>query len=254
MQLRAQYQGKELESKVQSMKLDLLNRLIEDRIILREAKASNIQVDESRIKERVNELKKRYSSDMDFQRSLSQQGLTQADIETKIREQFLTYGVIDAKVKSKVVVNPREVTEFYEQNTAKFYTSEGRQLEVIVVDKEDFANQVYKDLKSGSDFNDTAAKFALSVDKINASKDGELNREIEAVVFNLKPSEISRPIKIGDTFYIFKFDNIIPPRQQSLLEVQDKIYTFIFEQKMQEALGTWLNELKKQAYIKILQD
>ncbi len=38
IQLSREYQGRELETKLQSMKLDLLNKLIEDRLILQEAK------------------------------------------------------------------------------------------------------------------------------------------------------------------------------------------------------------------------
>jgi hypothetical protein len=44
------------------------------------------------------------------------------------------------------------------------------------------------------------------------------------------------------------------PRQQNLSECQDKIYTLLFEKKIQERLSKWLGELRKQAYIKISKD
>ncbi len=58
VQLSTQYQGKQLESKIQSMKLDLLDKLIEDRLILQKAKKDNMGIDPDRIKAKINEIKK----------------------------------------------------------------------------------------------------------------------------------------------------------------------------------------------------
>jgi hypothetical protein len=49
-------------------------------------------------------------------------------------------------------------------------------------------------------------------------------------------------------------DKIIPTRQLTLSEAQDRINGFLYGNKMQAALVKWLDELKKQSYIKILQD
>ena len=114
MQLSAQYKGRELEDKIQSLKPDLLDKLVEDRLILGQAQAANIKVDEARVKARIDELRRRYPSERDFQEALAEQGLTQADVESKIRDQMLMYSIIDAKIKSKIVVAPSEVTDFYE--------------------------------------------------------------------------------------------------------------------------------------------
>ena len=82
----------------------------------------------------------------------------------------------------------------------------------------------------------------------------ELRKEIEHTVFNLKIGEISNPVKIDDKYYIFKLNNINPSKQLNLSEVQDKINAFLFDRKFQEELKKWLDELKKESYIKILQN
>jgi len=254
MQLSAQYKGRELEDKIQSLKPDLLDKLVEDRLILGQAQAANIKVDEARVKARIDELRRRYPSERDFQEALAEQGLTQADVESKIRDQMLMYSIIDAKIKSKIVVAPSEVTDFYEQHRDEFQAPEEREFEVMTIDKEDVASAVAKDLKSGQNFKETADKFSLNIDKIAAEKGRDLNKETEDIIFKLAVGEISQPIKIRDIFYIFKLDKIDPPRQQPLSEVQDKISEFLYASKMQEALSNWLDELKKQSYIKILQN
>jgi len=254
VQLATEYKGKQLESKIQSMKSDLLDRLIEDRLILQAAKKNNLNIDENKVKAKIDEIRRRYPQDYGFQDALAKQGLVQADIELRIREQLLMYSIIDAKIRSKIVVNPLEVTDFYNKNIEEFKLSEMRDLEVISIKDENLANEVSNNLKNGQELSDLLKRYSLPINKLSVSKKGELNKDIEDVVFKLKPGEISKLIKIEDTFYIFKLDRIVGSRQQSLSEVQDKIYAYLFDNKMQEELTKWLDELKKNAYIKILSD
>jgi len=254
VQLSTQYQGEQLESKIQSMKLDLLDKLIEDRLILQEAKKDNIKINPERIKARVSEIKKHYGSDSEFQNSLVKQGLVQADLEEKIREQLLMYTVIDIEIRSKIIIKPGEVTDFYQENTGKFILPEQREFESITIDNESLANEVFDNLKSGQNFQEVANKYSLTINKLNCDSGVQLRKDIEEALFKMNIGQISAPVKIENNYYIFKLNNIITPRHQNLSEVQDEIQAMLFNKKMQEALVKWLDELKGRSYIKILQN
>lgn len=253
VQLSTEYKGKQLETKIQSMERDLLDRLVEDRLILQEAGKNNIRIDQGRVKARIEEIKRHYESDREFQDALARQGLVQADIESKIREQLLMYAIIDIKIRSKIIVSPSEVTDFYQENRGKFKLPEEREFESVTIDNGNLARQVYDSLRKGGDFQDVAERYSLSVNKFNTQGE-QLRRDIEEKIFKLRMGEISTPIKIEDSYYIFKLNNIIPPRQQNLSEAQDNIHVFLFNKKMEEGLAGWLDGLKKHAYIKIIQD
>jgi len=253
MQLSGQYKGKELDDKVKEMKTEILDRLLEDRIILQEAKKSGIVIDESRVKAKVGEIKGRYPSDAHFQRSLEMQGMTQADLESRIREQMLMYVIVEAKVRSKIVVNPTEVTEFYQNNPQEFKSSQVWQFDTLSLDTQDKANVISKALKSGQDILEVAAGNSLKVEKMDVSE-GHLKKELEDVVLKLKVGEVSDPILIGSSYYVFKLTNILAAQAQGLDQAQDKIYTFLSNKKMQLQLTKWIDELKKQSYIKIIQN
>ena len=254
VQLSTEYQGEQLESKIQSMKLDLLDKLIEDRLILQEAKKDNIKINPERIKARVSEIKKHYGSDSEFQNSLVKQGLVQADLEEKIREQLLMYTVIDIEIRSKIIIKPGEVTDFYQENTGKFILPEQREFESITIDNESLANEVFDNLKSGQNFQEVANKYSLTINKLNCDSGVQLRKDIEEALFKMNIGQISAPVKIENNYYIFKLNNIITSRHQNLSEVQDEIQAMLFNKKMQEALVKWLDELKGRSYIKILQN
>lgn len=254
MQLSKEYSGRELEEKIQGLKLDLLDKLIGDRLILQEANKEKITLDESRVQGRINEIKKKYSSDAEFQRDLTKQGLTQSDIEKKIREQMLMYYIVEAKVRRKIIVRPEEVTDFYNKNMQEFSTEKVRQFQTIALENENQASSFVYNFKSGKKLEELAARYPISVDKLEITHAGELKKEIEDKLYKLDIGEVSDPVEANGKFIIFRLENIIPPRQEPLSEVQDKIQTYLFTKKTDEELTKWLNELKAKSYIKILQN
>ncbi len=254
LQLSQQYKGKELEDKMATAKADLLNRLIEDRLILQEAKKSNIVIDDARIKSRINEAKRDYPTDAQFQAELMKQGLTQADIEKKIEEQFMMFNIVEKEVRSKIFIKPEEITDFYLKNKKAFNSGEGRELEAISLENMDLARTVAYSLKSGAKLSDLAARYPLTLNRLNVNQGDELRKEIEDVVTKLGLNEVSEPVEIGGKFYIFKLINITPSKELALGQVQERIRNILLEQRMQESLTRWLDELKKNSYIKIIKD
>lgn len=251
MQLSREYQGKALEEKVASAKPDLLSRLIEDRLILQEAKKEKINLDQARIREKVSEVKKRYNSDADFQAELMKQGLTQADIENKIREQFLMYAIVEHKVRSAIMVRPDEVTEFYQKHKKEFKSGEERELEAYALENDDLASSFAYNLRIGKTPQELAVRYPYTVNKFNVTEGESLKKEIEETVFTLGINEVSGAIKMDDKYYVFRLINIIPSRELGLSDVQNKIQSYVFERKMQEELIKWIDGLKKKSYIKI---
>jgi parvulin-like peptidyl-prolyl isomerase len=198
----------------------------------------------------MGEVKKRYRTDAEFQQSLIEQGLVEADLQTRIKEQLLMYNIVDAKIRKKIVVKPSEITDYYSQNQWRFNLPEERDFQSLILEDGAKANSAYEALKSGKDINEVGKENSVTVNTFSAKK-GELKKDVEDILFNMISGELTQPMKINGKFYIFKLNNVSLPRQQTLLEVQDAISESLMEVKMQEEMTRWLEELKKKAYIKI---
>jgi parvulin-like peptidyl-prolyl isomerase len=252
MQLSAELKGPELEKRIQTLKPDMLDKLIDDCLILQEAKKGKVKIDEGRVKDRIEEIKKRYGSDLSFQQSLSQEGLTQADLEQKIRDQMLMSGIIESQIRSKIRVNPTEVTDFYNQHPQNFILPQGREVTSIGAPDGQTANDVYKRLLAGTEPAKLTGQFPITLNKITVRPNGEIRKDIEEAVSNLSPGQIAGPIRINENFYLFRVDSIIPPKQETLSESQDNIYNYLFDKKFKEAITDWLKGLKESSHIKII--
>jgi parvulin-like peptidyl-prolyl isomerase len=253
LQLSGEYKGRQLEYKIQSLKNDLLNRLIEDRIILQEAKKNNTRVDENRIKAKIDEIRKRYGSDAEFQSVLKSQGIVQADLELRAREQMLMFNIIDEKIRKKIVISPAEVTGFYQKNTDLFRVPPVWDFDAVTLDEESKAMEISDSLEKGQKLEELTAKYSFTINKLNV-KEGQLRKEIEEVLAKLQPRSVSKPIKIEDGYYIFRLNNVTEGRQKSLAESQDSINNIIFNKKMEEELAKWMEQLKKSSYVKIIKE
>lgn len=253
MQLSQDYSGKLLDEKIESMRSEFLNKLIEDRLILQEAKKNNVIIDTNMVKARIEEIKKSYSSDADFQEALTQQGLVLADLQERLEDQMMMIGIIDKEVRDKLRVSPVEVTEFYQAQEKEFQVPEQWEFSTLSFEDDTLTRKIPGELKKGATLEDLEKKYSLSLNKLNAEKNGQLRKEIAVNVFKLKPGEFSEPIKVEDKYFIFRLDKIIPPQQLSLSEVKDKVHALVMNAKMEKAIADWLARLKEQAYIKISQ-
>ncbi|MEW6075255.1 MAG: peptidyl-prolyl cis-trans isomerase [Candidatus Omnitrophota bacterium] len=250
IQLSQQYEGKELEAKMQSMKLDLVEKLIEDRLILQEAKKNKVSADANQVKAKLEEIKKRYGSNMAFQDAIAAQGLVEADIEERLKEQMSMYEFIQQKIKSRIIVKPEEVTEFFNTHKAEFVIEPQREFESVAARSAQAAEQIRAQLQAGKTMQEVAEAQGLSVTNVTSSR-RELKKEIGDAVFGLKEGQASQPLRIEGAYYIFRLTRTIASRGQEISEVQDAIYRLLFEMKFQEDLRKWLDEVKKNSYIKI---
>lgn len=232
---------------------EALQHLIDDRLILSEAKKNQISVDEDRIKARIDSIKKEYRSDAQFQEDLQKQGMVQADLEARTREQMIMYNIIDLKVRSKIIINPAEVTDFYQKNAGEFRSPASWELDALVLEDWELAVKIWGRLRRGESMEDLAREYSLAINK-TSMKRGEFKRQVEDIIIRLRPQGISKPVKIENRYYVFRLNKIISEHQQPLPQAQDSIYNFLYNKKMQEELARWLDELREQSYIKIVNE
>ena len=167
--------------------------------------------------------------------------------------------IIDFEVRNKIIVNPQEVTDYYNKNLEKFKKPERMDLASIffAIDEEnepsikEKADNVLKMLKEeNKDFDEVAARFSDGP-SIGIIEKGQLLPHIEDAVFKLDKEEISPVLKTNNGYYIFKINEKLPEELASLEEVKKNISDMLFHLKFRHSFQNWLNDLKKEAFIDI---
>ncbi len=251
MQMSQEYKGAQLDKKMESMKKEFLDKLVDDRLILQEAQKSKIQISPERIRERIDSLRRRYPSQEQFEQSLKAQGLVEADLEARAREQMMMYAVIEEKIKKNILITPSEITEYYNQHTEEFVSPETGEFDSLAADERVVALSAVKALSSGKDIDAVVQELYLSYNKVDLAR-GQLKKEVEDIIFGLKPGEVSEPVEISQKYYVFRLNKFNPPQKRTLSQAQEDIQNYLFNKGMQESMEKWIADLKKRSFIKIL--
>ncbi len=256
-----------------SFKLNVLNELINNQILVMHASHSRITASEAEIDAKVGELKSPYSPE-EFQKKLQEQGLDSEALRKQIRENLILTKLINKDIISHINVTDAEIASYYEKNKANFNVTETTyhiaQIQVTPRPDAEVRNlknddaktpaaaehkiqALYQGLEHGEDFATVAQEY--SEDPSTAAGGGDmgfipasgLNAALKQVVNSLKVGQISPIIHSNIGYHIFKLLGVEEAGQHTLndLRVQSAI---------RQSLRNEKEQLLKAAYIEMLRN
>ena len=244
----------------------MLRHLIEQRLILQEAKRLNITIEADAIDDRFEKIREKFDSDEALTAALTQSALTQEGLKEQIRQQLMVDRLIDAKVRSTISVSPQEVAKELEGHPEVVKTGDRVRashllIRVTEARPEEKARALIDDLhrliRGGADFAQLAKRYsedplAESGGSMGWVAQGELLPELDQALFTLEPGQLSGPMKTRLGFHLVRIDERRTATSLSLLEANTAVYQQLYELKFKEAFRRWLAELLRKAYIEII--
>lgn len=256
--------GDEREKKIKELEKPFLNKLIDMRLQLQEARKLRFNVSASEVNDAVNDIKKKYNlTDDALDASLRKEGLSLQEYRTNLSDQILLLKIINYNVKSKVFISDKAIEEYYKANTGKYQKDEKVRIMQIFfalpVDEskkaaiEAKAQEVMRRIQKGEDFAKLAREYSENPGKesgwdIGYIKRGGLLREVEEAAFSLKPGENSKPFWSAAGLHIIKVVDRIEPDSG---KAREEIKGILFEDAFKLKLDEWMKELRETAYIEI---
>ncbi len=227
-------------------KRELLERMIENRLLLQEATRKRIKVSKGEIQENIERVKAGFLSEKAFELALEREGIKIEDLEKKYEEELIIKKLIDKEVKPEVEVTKKEIRDYYEKNKGRFREEERVKIRHVLFKDYSQARKILEELKSGAPFEETVKEGYLG-----SFKRGQLDRRIEEVASSLKKGEISPIIKTEAGYHIIKLEKKEKARLRKLSEVKEIIRNILSSQKMEEKLKEYLEKLKTKQEIEI---
>lgn len=254
---------RELVKKMEEARQKIVEQLIEDKLILGEAKRQNIEVDEKEINDKVLQVEKQFASKNAFTRALMEQHLSVKELKTKYREQMMVRKIIDTKIGSRIIVTPVEVHDYYNSHVSDFVQQAEAKIRNILIKVKDendiqralsLAKEIEAKLKAGEDFAALAQSHsegpaAAEGGFMGTVKKGDLMPELEKAVFSMKDGELSEIIQSPLGYHIFKVDDMKPQKTLSYSEAYKEIEELLFREKIKQRIKGWVDTLRKNAYI-----
>src|SRR5262249_6596747 len=111
------------EDQTMSQKLDLLNSLINNEIMLQRAEQLGLNATDSDVDAEISKMRAPYTKE-EFEKQLSDRHMTLDDLKAQKRRQLTIDKLINKEITSKVIITDADVKAFYEANKASFNLAE----------------------------------------------------------------------------------------------------------------------------------
>src|SRR5215510_8087245 len=282
-QVQVQLNGNEQPAspeELQDLKLQVLNRMINDQILLEHAGTANLSASDAEVDVKFNEFKSQYTEEK-FQDLLKQQKMTVEDIRNELRKSITIEKLVNKEITSKISVTDAEIKNFYDKNKDTFNLPESYHIAHILVtpvadpdlhngnnddakspeEAKAKAARLLKEIQGGRDFG-TVAKES-SEDPSSGPGGGDLNFQPLQAIENIDPrlKDAVQKMRTGETypqvietrfgFHILKLLEKDPGGQKDLTDprVQANVRQTIFNRKDQTLKNAFSEAARNKATV-----
>jgi len=209
---------------------DILNQMIEAKIIIQKAKQEEYEVDEYEARnladKEIKRISAQFPSEIEFKKELKKQGLSVLDLKDyyvqMIIEQRLKEKIIQSEIKQKIHITEGEIEDYYNQHSDEIPARPAMdQIGMIMItikpseDTKENAlieiNKIKNSLDDGEDFAELA-KTESDCPSANSGGDlgffgsGMMVKPFEEAAFALQLGEVSEVVETSFGFHIIKLE------------------------------------------------
>lgn len=261
--LIAQY-GEDYKSNEEAMNLynsqreQVLNYLIEVKLVMQDAKANKIKASNEAIEEQLAQTKAQFESEEAFTAAMEKEGVTLDEFKETIAQTVILTQAVEAITK-KVEVTDADIEKYYNENSANYTKAPGANMAHILVPTEEEALKIKKEYDAGKSFEELAAQYGTDGTKDVGGSLGFVEYETQnydadflAGAKPLAEGEVSAPVKSQFGWHLIKVTGIQKESKVAPLEeVKDTIKEAVLKAKQGEAFTAYLEELKAKTTIEI---
>lgn len=249
----------------------LLAGIVERRLELQEAEREKLVVEDSEMKEQLDEIQKRLGAktQAEFEEMVKAQGLSLDGLKKRLKDQLMVQRIVRRKVGLRISVTEEDIDQYLNANREKLETGlsfEARH--ILFLPKsgtgEDSwqaarrrSEDVYARVMAGEDFGELAREFsddtatAKNGGRLGILKRGELAVDIEKAILRLSPGEHSAPFRSEVGYHLFELDSKETLAGEQLAQARNQIRDILYKQKYEVRMNEWLVEIRSKAIIEM---
>lgn len=255
-----------LESKVEQLRKDALDLLIERQLILHEFGNSGLKLPEAYIEDAIKrDIRDNYGDRLRLIKELQAKGLRYEDYRQRVRERIIVGALTAKNVAQEIIISPYKIERYYETNLAQFKLPDRVKLHMITLDKRKhgeagaraLANEVLKKLADGVPFAEMAAECSDDPQRREGGSRGWVERgsmreDLSKEAFSLKSGERSQVIDRPEACYVMWAEESSVAHTQPLSEVRERIEVELQAAEQKRLRQQWIKKLRAKQFVRML--
>lgn len=266
----------ELAETLQQARRKVIDKLIDKKLMLQEAKKLGVQVSDQEVENAMQRvIANNNTTKEQFLKELSAMGMSESQYREDLREQVLSSKLINHEVRTKVVISEEAIRDYYKTHYTKNVGGSGYYIYQIgctwgapnpsgaTLSKDEArekAKKAHKLALAGDDFKELAKKYsdlpsAADGGDLGSFQQDEMAPYMRDAVVKLKPGEVSAIVETEDGFHFFKLVSSGEGQMvasEAYESVKEQIREKLLQQAMERRFSDWLQSIREKAYIHIL--
>lgn len=266
----------ELAAALRRGREEVLNGLIDKKLIAQEAVKQKVTVTDAELEAAFKQMIATNNMNPEqFRDQLSNLGMTEEIYRDNLRNQILQSKLINYEVRSKIIITDDMILDYYDTRYTKHVEKGGYYLlqmgfvwkkdpknldqvdASIKLDAKKKAERVRGLVDSGQDFSTLAKKFSELPSAADGGNIGTFQKEEMAdymwtAISPLKPGQVSKVVETPDGYQFFK---LLSSQDGGVVfqapyeSVKEEIKKTLYEEKMKKEFEAWVKKIKEASYI-----
>ncbi len=241
--MRAKFRGNEFQKRYQQKQREVLEKIIEERLQLQEAKAKNISVSPEEVEE-----------------ALQRTPLPPNQNKEQFARQLLLSRLFEYEVRRNVVVEEEELRRFFEENASQFAKPPMFKLKQVLLEAKTEperasarlkARNMAKKITSNTTLEELASEFSLFVSDLGWLSETELVDPLRLTIKSLQTDQVSQPVETRLGIHFVAVGETKPSETQAFEDVEKNIRSVLLRERSEKLFRQWLGNLKQKAFIEI---
>lgn len=264
-------EGKEFELSIKERVLDVM---IEELLIIQQARAEGVLPSEEDIDKEIELIKTHYPTEEDYKNALKELNINEKDLRQAILAEYAMDNLYQKITEDVKEINSEQAREYYQQNKMifsspeklevrhiLFFVNDGDMPQIPVIRSDDeakrLAEQAINKINQGEDF----AKLAKEQSEDTGSKEeggvyifapaaGTTDKVFTEAAAALSVGEYTKhPVRSQFGYHVIKLDNIIPAKVEPFEEVEQFIIGQLLQEEKTNRFSQYMDDVKGNAKI-----
>jgi peptidyl-prolyl cis-trans isomerase SurA len=260
--------GAQLEQAFQEQSKGALRDLIDEALLLQQAKEMGLSADLELLKtmERLR-VERKHETAESLEKEIVDAGYNLNDFKQDIRTRYLTSQVLQREVYGRVIVTNEEMRKYYDEHVKDFDRPAGLRIREISIytenrGPEEIANQRKKAeealaaVKKGDEFGEVAAKFSESPTAqeggdLGFLAKGELAQPLEEPALKLEKGQTTDILTLPYGFVILKVEDKHTGGILTFDLAQREVNEVLWQQAIPSKIREYLTKLRTDGFIEV---
>jgi len=248
---------------------EVLNLLLDRRLIVSEARRMGISPDEELIQKRIDHTMKRLGagSTEEFERMLAEEGFTLPSLKALFEGEYMEQAILDGKVRSLIDISEEQIIAYTEKNKDIIASSERVNFAQILFKVADFedvsqvaaaksaAERALSRVQMGDPFDKVcqSAKDAVkSCEGLGFLGKDEMFPSLSRVLFGMKVGDVSGIIKSPMGFHIIRLLGRQGGDAAMTPQLKQQIREQLHAQQFESRYDAFIKELRAKNYVRVM--